>query len=129
MGAGQESDSAVLVVVHHDESGAVFAAALERLGLSVLRARPRDAEDYIKHFGLGAVVTDVAIPDGGGLAVLNAVKKYQPAVPVVAVSAEFIDPAAWDVGHGFAAVLYKPVAPDVLVRAVLRVVDEAGAPA
>jgi two-component system response regulator FixJ len=67
----------------------------------------------------GCVVTDVQMPQLGGLEVLRAVKSRDGAVPVIVITARSgRTQADQALGQGAAAYLQKPFEPDVFLAAV-----------
>ncbi len=67
------------------------------------------------------VVTDLILPEGDGMEVLQHVKDRYPMVEVVVITAlDKVDPAVRAIKSGAAEYLVKPVAPEALAHAVTR---------
>jgi len=103
----------VALVIDDDPGGrAIFAGLLERVGFVVHEAESGNAA--IRIFGnldvLDLVVTDQFMPDGDGWAVLEAVYRDRPDVPVVMISAAPASlPEGWMSSARFAAEFLKPI--------------------
>lgn len=69
------------------------------------------------------VVTDLLLPKGDGLSVLAEVKRRDPDIEVIVITAlERVDPAVRAIKGGAADYLIKPIAPEALQTAVARCV-------
>lgn len=119
----------VLVADDDDEMRRMLAQALRWRGVEVLEAT--DGLDLWRRFsaerskGLHAVVTDVRMPGMSGLDALKAIRKVDPNIPVVVITA-FGD---YQTHHRAKAlggvVIDKPFDVDDLVASVEALVDEA----
>ncbi len=68
-----------------------------------------------------AVVTDLLLPKGDGMEVLQHAKEHQPGIEVIVITAlNKVDPAVRAIKSGAAEYLVKPVAPEALQHAVMR---------
>jgi len=68
-----------------------------------------------------AVVTDLLLPKGDGMEVLQHAKETQPGIEVIVITAlNKVDPAVRAIKSGAAEYLVKPVAPEALQHAVMR---------
>lgn len=71
--------------------------------------------------GFDVVVTDLILPQGNGMEVLQHVKETYPGVEVVVITAlDKVDPAVRAIKSGASEYLVKPVAPEALAHAVTR---------
>ena len=72
------------------------------------------------------VLTDLRMPDIGGMRVLRDIKRAQPAVPVIMITGfATVRSAVQAMKLGAAGFLEKPFAPDDLVRTVRKALDDA----
>lgn len=116
------SDSAhgtVLVVDDEEADRLRLAAILERVGCHVLQAETgQTAAQLALAHQIDVLVTDIVMPDIGGIGLIRWLRHLQPEVTVVAVSGK--GPKGLDAAKtlGASCVLTKPVEPDALVRAV-----------
>jgi len=68
-----------------------------------------------------AVVTDLILPEGNGMEVLQHVKETYPGVQVIVITGlDKVDPAVRAIKSGAAEYLVKPVSPEALQHAVTR---------
>jgi len=68
-----------------------------------------------------AVVTDLILPTGDGMEVLQHAKEKYPGIEVIVITAlNKVDPAVRAIKSGAAEYLVKPVAPEALQHAVMR---------
>lgn len=80
-----------------------------------------DAKDALANERFDCVVTDLILPEGDGMHVLQFIKENHPGTEVVVITAlDKVDPAVRAIKSGAAEYLVKPVAPEVLVHAVTR---------
>lgn len=71
--------------------------------------------------GYDAVVTDLILPKGDGMVVLQHAKENYPGIEVIVItSLNKVDPAVRAIKSGAAEYLVKPVAPETLQHAVMR---------
>ncbi|MFN7132173.1 MAG: diguanylate cyclase, partial [Myxococcales bacterium] len=81
------------------------------------------ASEALARESFDVVVTDLLLPRGDGLAVLAEVKRRDPDIEVIVITAlERVDPAVRAIKGGAADYLVKPVAPDALQAAIARCV-------
>jgi CheY-like chemotaxis protein len=120
----------VLLVDDDDDNRELLGELLEAAGFAVVRAA--SGPEALRALAAGpadVLVTDVGMPDMGGLELAAETKRLAPAVPVVLVT-------GWgergDVrearGRDIDAVLVKPVDPDALMRTVRELVAKAAPP-
>lgn len=71
--------------------------------------------------GYDAVVTDLILPGGDGMEILQYAKEKHPGIEVIVITAlNKVDPAVRAIKSGAAEYLVKPVAPEALQHAVVR---------
>lgn len=71
--------------------------------------------------GYDAVVTDLILPGGDGMEILQYAKEKHPGIEVIVITAlNKVDPAVRAIKSGAAEYLVKPVAPEALQHAVMR---------
>ncbi len=79
-------------------------------------------ETYLRG-GIDIVVTDLQMPDGGGLELIEALKSLLPETPIIAVSSMTPEGLAEAKSKGATAAFSKPVVdPDGLVEAIAKAV-------
>ena len=81
-------------------------------------------ETYLRG-GIDIVVTDLQMPDGGGLELIEALKSLLPEAPIIVVSGMTPEVLAKARSKGAIAAFSKPVDPDELVEAIAKAVPEA----
>jgi two-component system response regulator FixJ len=114
------SASAVHIIDDDDAVRDSLAVLLELQDIPV--ATYRSGQEFLERTAAsveGCVVTDVQMPQLGGLEVLRAVKSRDRAVPVIVITARS-GQAQGDqaLGQGAAAYLQKPFEPNVFLAAV-----------
>ena len=119
----------VLLVEDDEDNRELMAEVLEAAGFVVTPAPTgQEALAALAAAAVDVVVTDVGLPDIGGVELAGAVKRLAPGVPVVAVTGygerQDISGAR---GREIDAVLVKPVEPDALVQLIGEVVARARA--
>jgi two-component system, cell cycle sensor histidine kinase and response regulator CckA len=120
----------VLVVEDDDQVRAVLVRILIGLGYKALEAASgRHALEIVRRVGLSIdlVLTDVVMPEVGGIAVVEALRREQPATRFLFMSgyseaALRHHPALLDA----ALMLHKPITPDLLARRVRAALDSNG---
>ncbi len=78
-------------------------------------------ETYLRG-GLDILVTDLEMPDGGGLELIEALRALLPEAPIIVVSGMGPDVLAEAESKGALAAFSKPVDPDALLEAVAQAV-------
>lgn len=113
-----------LIVVVDDEPffRQLLREMLEERGYGVLEAASGlDVPDLVTRHNVGAVLTDIEMPDFSGAEVLRRVKRLRPEVPVIMVSAHQDFARAHEVlRDGALDYLVKPLDPAELYEAVAR---------
>ena len=120
----QLNNMSVVVVDDHLDSAELLAAILEMCGANVRMATSaHEALAAVEDAEPAVLVSDIAMPERDGYWLLEQVKsKHGATPPVIAVTAhaDFHDRQR-ALRAGFDAYLVKPVDPDELCEAVLRV--------
>jgi len=119
----------VLLVDDHLDSLEITAKLLRMEGFEVFAAGSRqDALKLARDSRMDVVVTDLGLPDGTGMDLLEELKEMYP-VPCVAMTAHgerwFLDGAR---DGGFARYLFKPFVFSDLLAAVREALGQPGSP-
>jgi CheY-like chemotaxis protein len=113
----------VLVVDDEEAMLEVFTETLERIGVDVVpQSDPRRAAESIQRGeAYDVAVLDLRLPHVDGLALLELIRKHQPALPVVVVTG-YPNPQTAQRCRELGAWCYlrKPFEPDELARQVRR---------
>ena len=120
-----------ILLVEDDASIAtVITAALAAEGFAVAHgASLADRDRLLAGQPFAALITDVMLPDGDGIATLPDVLARQPALPVIILSAQnTLDTAVRASGTGAFEYFPKPFDIDELVQTVVRAVGAGRAP-
>ncbi len=119
------SDATLLVVDDEESQRTVLAGFLKRKGFRVLTAASvAEATQDATVRGIDLVLTDLRMPDGTGLQVLEAVRSANPEVPVVFMTAFATVPSAVAaMKHGAADYLMKPIDLDELEVLIARTLE------
>jgi DNA-binding NtrC family response regulator len=110
----------VLVVDDDPDTREVCAEALGREGYEIVTAESgRSAETVLRSSAVDVAVTDLRMPEMGGLEVLRAAKEADPDTVVVLITAfPTVDTAVEAMKFGAAEYLVKPFSPQQLLEAV-----------
>lgn len=127
----RESAPTILVIDDEPDVRLVVRLALERQGFGVrVHGNGRNAVADLRARPVDLVVTDLFMPEFDGLEVIRAIRAWDEAVPIVAVSGgsgylarDFL-PVARQLGAD--AVLSKPFPLDDLLREVRRLLAASG---
>jgi EAL domain-containing protein (putative c-di-GMP-specific phosphodiesterase class I) len=115
-------DSSCHVLLIDDEPGVLASyARVLRSGGCVVRTAGNvtDAIDELRAGRLDVVITDMRMPDGSGLDVLDAVCADRPGTPVIFLTASTeLEAAVQALERGAVRYLMKPAPPEALIRAV-----------
>lgn len=115
------------ILLVDDEAALVraYRRILEGAGYAVDTATGGDeAIETFRRGGIDVVLTDITMPGMDGMALLRAVRRHDPDVPVVlATGGPTIETAVEAVEQGVLKYLVKPVDPKELVRVVDRAVQ------
>ncbi len=80
-----------------------------------------EAKEALSRERFDAVVTDLILPEGDGMEILQHTKERYPGCEVIVITAlDKVDPAVRAIKSGAAEYLVKPVAPEALSHAVMR---------
>jgi CheY-like chemotaxis protein len=114
--------ASVLVVEDNDLMRDVLRRMLERAGFAVVTAiNGRDAVERFRERPVDVVVTDMIMPEMGGLQLIRALHVERPGVPIIAVSGVEYPHLFMARSCGAKATLRKPVPSGQLVETVQRV--------
>ena len=120
----------ILLLEDDDSIAIVITAALEAEGFAVTRCATIAERDRLlagQHFA--AFVSDVMLPDGDGIATLDAVRAQHPAMPVIILSAQnTLDTAVRASGTGAFEYFPKPFDIDELARTVRQAAGKRAGP-
>ncbi|HVX97891.1 MAG TPA: EAL domain-containing protein [Polyangia bacterium] len=121
-GAQDEPKAKVLVVDDEPVTARSYARALTAAGFRVTIANDgREAADVAKSQGFDVIVSDIAMPDMDGLALLRAIRQSDLDVPMVFMTGSpAIESAVQAIEYGAFRYLLKPVAPAALLDVVER---------
>ena len=120
--AAEELKAKVLVVDDEPVTARSYARALTAAGYRVTIAHDgREAAALAKTSGFDVVVSDIAMPDMDGLALLRAIRQSDLDVPMVFMTGSpAIESAVQAIEYGAFRYLLKPVAPAALLDVVER---------
>lgn len=111
------STEATIIVVE-DEKGAraTLCGILEDAGYRVIGLeRGKDALAAIRNGRFNAIITDIRVPDVGGMEILEAAREINPDAPVIMMTGyASVETAVDAVNQGAYAYFVKPVNPDEL---------------
>ena len=116
----------ILLVEDDDSIAIVITAALAAEGFAVTRCDSIAERDrQLRDQRFAALVSDVVLPDGDGIATLDAVRAQHPAMPVIILSAQnTLDTAVRASGTGAFEYFPKPFDIDELARTVRQAVGK-----
>jgi DNA-binding NtrC family response regulator len=116
----------ILLVEDKDSLRAMLRHALEAQGHAVVEARDqREAEAALESSRPAVVLSDLRLPEGDGFGVLRASKEYDPAMPVIVMTAfGSIQDAVAAMKEGALDFLAKPVDPEHLLLMVERALGQ-----
>ena len=120
--AAEELKAKILVVDDEPVTARSYARALTAAGYRVTIAHDgREAAALAKTNGFDVVVSDIAMPDMDGLALLRAIRQSDLDVPMVFMTGSpAIESAVQAIEYGAFRYLLKPVAPAALLDVVER---------
>src|SRR6202158_1938186 len=103
-------------------SRALYSDYLSEAGHSVSAVSSlEEAKGAMAASAFDAVVTDLILPKGDGMEILQHAKEHYPGIEVIVITAlNKVDPAVRAIKSGAAEYLVKPVAPEALQHAVVR---------
>jgi EAL domain-containing protein (putative c-di-GMP-specific phosphodiesterase class I) len=121
-GVQDEPKAKVLVVDDEPVTARSYARALTAVGFRVTIANDgREAAALAKTQGFDVIVSDIAMPDMDGLALLRAIRQSDLDVPMVFMTGSpAIESAVQAIEYGAFRYLLKPVAPAALLDVVER---------
>ncbi len=112
----------ILLVDDEKVARALYGDYLTGVGHTVTPVSTLDAaKEVLADARFDAVVTDLILPGGNGMEVLQHVKETYPGVQVIVITGlDKVDPAVRAIKSGAAEYLVKPVSPEALQHAVTR---------
>ena len=113
----------VLIVEDEPTDRVILAKLLERMGHEVYVAS--DGEEAFKTYlknNIEIIITDLEMPDGGGLELIEALRALLPDAPIIVVSGMGPKVLIEAESKGAFAAFSKPVDPDELVEAIAKAV-------
>ena len=120
-----EADSILIV---EDESGtrATLSAILEEAGYKVTgMEKGAEAQKMIKGHSFNVIITDIRLPDVGGMEILELAKEINPDVAVIMMTGyASIETAVNAVNEGAYAYFVKPVNPDEIKTTVTNALKQ-----
>jgi CheY-like chemotaxis protein len=124
------ADLTILVVEDHDDARRYIKIFLRQLGANVIEARNAiEGLDAIKTHHPTLVLSDIAMPGGGGFELLREIRALERggerAVPVIAMTALVSSADRQRIlDAGFRAYLRKPFTPDRLLETIQSVLTD-----
>jgi DNA-binding NtrC family response regulator len=116
----------ILIVEDKESMAQMLSQTLETEGYHVIWAKDgEDGIEKVKETKVDLVVTDVRLPHKSGMEVLNAVKEYNPKIPVIVMTAYgTIETAVKAVKEGAYDFLTKPFEPDHLLLLIDKALEK-----
>ncbi len=120
-----ETDS---ILVVEDEAGtrATLSAILEDAGYEVTELeKGAKAQKMIRSHSFNVIITDIRLPDVGGLEILELAKEINPDVAVIMMTGyASIETAVNAVNEGAYAYFVKPINPDEIKTTVINALKQ-----
>ena len=115
--------ASVLIVADSRAESLILGSIIEQAGHECHFASGglEALETYLRG-GIDIVVTDLEMPDGGGLELIEGLKLLLPETAIIAVSGMAPEGLAEARSKGATAAFSKPVDPEELVRAIAQAV-------
>ncbi len=113
----------VLIVEDDPDQAAALAIHLEQSGYTVIKASDTAAVvPMAARESPDVILLDLGLPGGGGLTVLARLRSALETsrTPVIVISGSGVDPD-WVIAAGAQGYFEKPADPDVVIRAIQRV--------
>jgi len=116
----------VLIVDDEHDLLDALCENLELCGFDVVASRSGNAAvEILKKSQFDLILSDIRMPDGDGLLLLDTVRKVNPKLPVLVFMTGFSDIAAKDcLTRGAQLVVSKPFSHDELMQALRKVLPE-----
>ena len=116
----------ILVIEDKESMAQMLTQAIEDEGYQVTWAKEgREGIQKLKETKIDLVVTDLKVPYKGGLEILQAVKEYNPLIPVILMTAYgTIETAVKAVKEGAYDFLTKPFDPDHLLLLIDKALEK-----
>jgi signal transduction histidine kinase len=117
-----------MIIVVEDERGAraTLCGILEDAGYKVRGLeRGEDALAAIRNGGFNAIITDIRMPDVGGMEILELAKEINPDAPVIMMTGyASVETAVEAVNQGAYAYFVKPVNPDEIKTTIANALKQ-----
>lgn len=117
-----------LILIVDDDDSALFylGTILRNAGFTpILASNTREARSILKSKQISAVISDLIIPDGGGLDLLSWVRSNQPNLPFLVMTAfGSVDRAVSSIQSGATDFLQKPLASEQLVKQLQHLIKK-----
>ena len=125
MGDLKVSQPSVLIVDDEPTERVILASIIEQAGHECHFASGglEALEAYLRG-GIDIIVTDLQMPDGGGLELIEALKLLLPETAIIAVSGNKPEGLAEARSKGATAAFSKPVDPQELLEAIAQAAPE-----
>ncbi|HLF87024.1 MAG TPA: sigma-54 dependent transcriptional regulator, partial [Nitrospiria bacterium] len=116
----------ILIVEDKESMAQMLSQTLETEGYHVIWAKDgEEGIEKVKEAKVDLVVTDIRLPHKSGMEVLNAVKEYNPKIPVIVMTAYgTIETAVKAVKDGAYDFLTKPFEPDHLLLLIDKALEK-----
>lgn len=116
----------ILIVEDKESMAQMLSQTLEAEGYHVIWAKDgEEGIEKVKEAKVDLVVTDIRLPHKSGMEVLNAVKEYNPMIPVIVMTAYgTIETAVKAVKEGAYDFLTKPFEPDHLLLLIDKALEK-----
>ncbi|MFC1914056.1 ATP-binding protein [Chloroflexota bacterium] len=116
------------IIIVEDEKGArtTLCGILEDAGYRVIGLeRGEDALAAIRNGGFNAIITDIRMPDVGGMEILELAKEINPDAPVIMMTGyASVETAVDAVNQGAYAYFVKPVNPDEIKTTIANALKQ-----
>ncbi|MBI4245349.1 MAG: sigma-54-dependent Fis family transcriptional regulator [Planctomycetes bacterium] len=124
--SGQEQ---VFIVEDDTDMRESCSYALKINGYTTLEASsPAMVEKILQQEFVSLIITDLRMPDGGGLQVVETAKKIAPEIPIIIITAyPTVESAVEAFKNGVVEYLLKPFTSDQLIKVVRQVLEAARA--
>jgi CheY-like chemotaxis protein len=111
------SKTTVMIVDDEEDLRDVIAFDIEDAGFKILTASSGNkAIELLAKHKVDIIVSDIRMPDGDGVSLLNSIRKTEPNLPVVFFVSAFADISESSAKNlGAKALLKKPINPDELI--------------
>lgn len=116
------------ILVVDDEPGITISLSiwLKNLGATTMMANSgKEAFQIISNMPCDLVISDVRMPNGGGVELLEKIKEHNPNLPSVLLATGFAELTQEEaIKKGAEALLIKPLDFDLLLEKIITVLDK-----